>query len=187
LRTVVAQDVADSCIGGGAVDETDWERRVADAWSSIDRLSEADFLALIEQRAAELPPDSALGNFERAAAFDSTGHPDLAVPLYRQALERGLYGERRRRAVIQLASSLRNLGQPRESVALLTRELDAGSDHLDDAVRAFLALALVDVGREREAVAHALAALAAHLPRYQRSLANYARLLGEAEAGRHSP
>lgn len=88
-------------------------------------------------------------------------------------------GERRRRAVIQMASSLRNLGQPQESVRLLTAELDAGSDHLDDAVRAFLALALVDVGREREAVSHALTALAPHLPRYQRSLGNYARLLLE--------
>jgi hypothetical protein len=40
------------------------------------------------------------------------------VPLYWQALETGLTGERRRRAVIQLASSLRNLGRPAESVAL---------------------------------------------------------------------
>jgi Tetratrico peptide repeat len=32
---------------------------------------------------------------------------------------------------------------------------------------------------EREAVSLALAALAPHLPRYQRSLANYARLLTE--------
>jgi Tetratrico peptide repeat len=127
------------------------------------------------------PPDSGVGLFERAAAFDSTGHSDLAVPLYRQALACGLGGERRRRAVIQLASSLRNLGQAQESVGLLTAELAAGSDHLDDAVRAFLALALVDVGREREAASLALAALAPHLPRYQRSLGNYARLLVEPE------
>jgi hypothetical protein len=66
-------------------------------------------------------------------------------------------------------------------VALLRAELDAGPDELDDAVRAFLALALVDTGREREAVALALAALAPHLPRYQRSLAAYARLLAEAD------
>lgn len=109
-------------------------------------------MALIENLAAELPPDNGIGAFERASAFDSTGHPDLAVPLYREGLERGPTGERRRRAVIQLASSLRNLGQPHESVALLTTELDAGSDHLDDAVRATLALAFTDVGREREAV-----------------------------------
>jgi hypothetical protein len=103
------------------------------------------------------------------------------VPLYRKALDHGLTGERRRRAVIQLASSLRNLGQSQESVALLTTELGTGSDHLDDAVRAFLALALVDTGREREAVSLALVALAPHLPRYQRSLAAYARLLLDGE------
>lgn len=99
------------------------------------------------------------------------------MPLYREALAGGLEGVRRRRAVIQMASSLRNLDKPEESVALLSAELEAGSDELDDAVRGFLALALVDVGREREAVTHALVALAPHLPRYQRSLANYAREL----------
>lgn len=103
--------------------------------------------------------------------------------MYRQALQYGLTGERRRRAVIQLASSLRNVGQADESVALLTTELDAGSDPLDGTVRAFLALALVDVGREREAVSHALTALVPHLPRYQRSVTNYARLLVDAEKG----
>ncbi len=159
------------------MDEAGWERRVADAWASIDRRSESEFLALIDKLAAELPPDIGVGAFERASSFDSTGHPDLAAPLYRQALDRGLSGERRRRAVIQLASSLRNLGRPQESVALLTAELDAGPDDLDGAVRAFLALALTDVGREREAVSLAIAALAPHLPRYQRSVANYARLL----------
>jgi hypothetical protein len=158
---------------------TDWEQRLAAAWASIDEVSEADFLASIEKLAGELPPDSGIGLFERAASLDSTGHSDLAVPLYQQALDRGLTGERRRRAVIQMASSIRNLGRPRESVALLTAELERGSDHLDDAVRAFLALALVDVGREREAASLALGALAPHLPRYQRSLGNYARLLLE--------
>ena len=83
--------------------------------------------------------------------------------------------------MIQLASSLRNLGRPDESVELLTAEMASGSDHLDDAVRGFLALALVDVGREREATSSALGALAPHLPRYQRSLANYARLLVEPD------
>jgi thioredoxin-like negative regulator of GroEL len=166
------------------VNETDWERRVAAAWASIDQQGEADFLALIDNLAAELPPGSAIGTFERAAAFDSTGHPDLAEPLYRQALDTGLTGERRRRAVIQLASSVRNLGRPQESVELLTAEMAATSDNLDDAVRASLALALTDVGREREAVSLAIGALAPHLPRYQRSMANYARLLLEAEPGR---
>jgi hypothetical protein len=162
-------------------DAAGWEQRVAGAWASIDQLDETDFLNLIEGLASELPDGSAIAAFERACSLDSTGHSDLAVPLYRRALEVGLTGVRRRRAVIQLSSSLRNLGQPQESVALLTAELDAGSDQLDDAVRAVLALALTDVGREREAVAIAITALAPHLPRYQRSMANYARLLIEPE------
>jgi tetratricopeptide (TPR) repeat protein len=156
------------------MDDADWDRRVELLWASLDERSEDDFLAAMEELVGERSPDDPVALFERASAFDSTGHPDRAVSCYRQALEGGLSGIRRRRAVIQLASSLRNLEQPEESVALLTAELDAGSDELDDAVRAFLALALTSVGREREAVGVALTALAAHLPRYNRSLAAYA-------------
>ena len=156
-----------------------WEARLADAWASADELGDNELRQRIESLAAELPEGSAIALFERAGSFDSTGRSDLAVPLYRKALDAGLTGERRRRAVIQLASSLRNIGQVDESVALLAAELEAESDHLDDAVRGFLALALTDAGREREAVSHALTALAPHLPRYQRSLGNYARLLVE--------
>jgi hypothetical protein len=161
--------------------DNDWEQRVAAAWASIDDLSETDFVDLIAGLTAELAPNDAIGMFERAGSFDSTGRSDLAVPLYREALRTGLTGERRRRAVIQLASSLRNLDQAEESVAILTAELDAGSDDLDDAVMAVLALSLADTGREREAVSVALTALAPHLSRYQRSMANYARLLIEPE------
>ncbi|MEV0675650.1 tetratricopeptide repeat protein [Actinosynnema sp. NPDC050436] len=152
-----------------------WEQRVTEVWGRLDELSEEDFRAAVDDAVRDAP--EAVAVFERAGAFDSTGHPDQAVPLYREALDLGLTGERRRRAVIQMASSLRNLGQPEIAVELLAAEQDAGSDHLDDAVRAFLALALADVGREREAVSVALAALAPHLPRYQRSVGNYARAL----------
>ncbi|WP_374193021.1 tetratricopeptide repeat protein [Streptomyces sp. AV19] len=122
--------------------------------------------------------------FELASANDSTGEPHAAAPLYRQALQAGLTGYRRRRAVIQLASTLRNLGRAGRSVALLSAEREADPASLDeataglgDAVDAFLALALADSGREREAVALALNALSRHLPRYNRSLAGYAQAL----------
>jgi tetratricopeptide (TPR) repeat protein len=160
------------------MDEADWEQRLELLWASIDERHEDDFLAAMNALVVERPPDDPVGLFEHASAFDSTGHPDRAVGRYRQALERGLSGRRRRRAVIQLASTLRNLGQADESVALLTAEVDADSDELDDAVRAFLALALTSVGREREAVSVALTALAPHLKRYNRSLAAYALEVG---------
>jgi tetratricopeptide (TPR) repeat protein len=159
----------------------EWERRMADAWASFDSHDEEQFLVLVEQLTGELAPDDPVALFERAGALDAVGRTARAVPLYRQALEGGLDESRRRQAVIQLASSLRELGEAQESVALLTAELAARSDELDDAVKAVLALALADAGREREAVAIAVGALAAHLPRYQRSMANYARLLLEPD------
>ena len=157
----------------------DWEERLAEAWESLDELDEQDFLVRIERLAAELPEVTESPTSSARAPLDSVGHSDLAVPLYRQALTAGLPGERRRRVVIQLASSLRNLGELRESVALLEAELDEPSDHLDDAVRAFLALSLADAGRPRDAVSLALSALAPHLHRYQRSLSSYALVLSD--------
>jgi Flp pilus assembly protein TadD len=159
----------------------DWEERLAAHWARLDDLDQADFLEGIEQLAAELPPGEGIAMFERAAALDSTGHSDLAVPRYRKALELGLSGERRRRAVIQLASSLRNIGGAEESVALLRAEQAEASDALDDAVAAMLALALTSLGREREAVAVAVMALTRHMPRYQRSMTNYAAALLDSQ------
>ncbi len=154
-----------------------WEDRVATLWATFEVRAADDFVARIEALAAERPADDAAALFERGCAQDSTGHPAEAVGLYRVALAAGLGGIRRRRALIQLASSLRNLGQADKSVALLTPELDTPSDELDDAVRAVLALALADVGRAREAVGISVGALARHLPRYQRSMARYAAQL----------
>jgi tetratricopeptide (TPR) repeat protein len=155
-----------------------WEQRITELWAAIDSYTAENFVAAIDHHLAQLPDSPschAIVLFERACTQDSTGHPDKAVPLYRAALQIGLIGLRRRRANIQLASSLRNLGHADESVGLLEAELHATSDELDGAVRAFLALALVDVGREREAVALSLTALSHYLPRYNRSLARYAK------------
>jgi hypothetical protein len=164
----------------------DWEARVAKAWESIDDYEgrEEVFRAMIDDLAGELPDDDPIAAFERACAWDSTGHSDRAVPLYRSALDGGLTGYRRRRAVIQMASSMRNIGEVEAAIDLLEAErgidpatLDERTRTLADAISAVLALCLADAGREREAVSIAVAALAPHLPRYQRSMANYARLL----------
>jgi len=157
--------------------ESSWENRMAALWDTFDDHAPDDFVAQVERLAAELPPHNSIGLFERASAHDSTGRPDIAVPLYRDALNAGLGGRRRREATIQLASSLRNLGQAGEASKLLVDELRASSDDLDGAVRAFLALALVDLGREREAVGISLTALSEYLPQYNRSLARYASAL----------
>lgn len=70
---------------------TSWEQRVAKLWAEIDSHTPEDFVASMEKLAAELlPSDSPVAAFERASSLDSTGHPDRAVPLYRQALAGGL-------------------------------------------------------------------------------------------------
>ncbi|WP_207508222.1 tetratricopeptide repeat protein [Klenkia brasiliensis] len=149
----------------------DWDQQVAQLWAGD--VEGPGFVERAEAVASACPYGDGSGLFELAGAHDSTGAPAEAVPRYREALARGLTGVRRRRATIQLASSLRNLGDPAAGVALLEPEL-AVDDELSAAVRGFLALCLADTGREREALGLALGALASTLPRYQRSMAAYA-------------
>jgi tetratricopeptide (TPR) repeat protein len=157
-----------------------WEARVATLWSALDDLEADVFIGQMDQLAAELPEGSAVALFERGGAFDATGHPGEAVSLYAAALEEGLDGPRRRQAVIQMSSSLRNLGDPQRAHDLLVEEAKVSSDELDGAVAAFLALALADLGREREAVAVAVTALAGYLPLYRRAASAYAEDLAQS-------
>ncbi|WP_203897419.1 tetratricopeptide repeat protein [Virgisporangium aliadipatigenens] len=154
----------------------EWQARVDEVWANTP---EADIVARIRSLVAELDPDDPVGPFELGGAYDGTDRPAEAIPLYERALAAGLAGERRRQAVIQLASSLRNVGRLSESVALLRAET-ARDEPLADEVRAFLALALLDSGRDREAVATALTALVPHLTMYGRALRDYvAELVAE--------
>ena len=75
----------------------EWEQRSADLWASFDSYSEPDFLVRIDELVAALPAEHPVALFERACSLDSTGHSGRAVPLYRQALDGGLTGLRRRR------------------------------------------------------------------------------------------
>lgn len=151
----------------------EWERRCAALWTAFDDHDAAEFRSRMRALTGELPEGHAVAAFELASAYDATDLGEQAVALYRQALDGGLDGGRRRQAVIQLASTLRALGHPQAGADLLLAERGRTSDHLDDAVTAFLALTFVDLGREREAAALALGALSRHLPSYGTSLAHY--------------
>jgi tetratricopeptide repeat protein len=158
----------------------DVNRRAAELFATIDDYEEQDFIAAIDALAAGLPAEDPDGLFHRACARDSWGHSDQAIPLYGKALDiGGLTGENRRRAVIQMASSMRNTGQAQAALELLVAERGHGSDHLDDALGCVTALCLASLGREREGLSMVLVALAGHLPRYNRSMANYGRALVE--------
>ncbi|OUE24262.1 tetratricopeptide repeat protein [Clavibacter michiganensis] len=160
----------------------DWDARVAAFWASADDERADETVAEMRALAAERPADDPRALFELACAHDFVGREAEAVPMYRAALDGGLDPEHRPLAVIQLASSLRNVGEAAEAVALLESMPDDAHAPGRDA---FLALALHDAGRPTEALTLALRRLAPALPEYGRAVAAYADEL--AERGRTEP
>jgi len=154
-----------------------WEDRVAAVWAD-GTLADDARVAAIDDLARERAEDDPRALFERAGARDSAGREEEAEPLYRRALAGGLDEAHRPQAVIQLASTIRNLGRTDEALRMLREEYGRGAGSpLHDAAAAFYALALSSAGRDREAASVALTALAPHLPRYTRSVTGYAREL----------
>lgn len=167
-------------------DETDavftaWQARIDSVWQNRE-LTDEQRIAEIDALAHELGDEHPVALFERAGARDSAGVETEAEPLYRAAMAAGLDDRRHTRAVIQLASTIRNLGKIDESLAMLKAEYErTGTDALRDEAAAFYALALVSSGSPTEATAIALKALAPHLNLYTRSVTGYAN---ELTAGR---
>ena len=160
----------------------DWQERVDAVWDD-ESLSERQVIERIDSLADERPENDPVALFERAGARDSAGLEAEAEVLYRRALQGGLDDERRTRATIQLASTIRNLGKIDESLALLRAEYEREPrGPLHDAAAAFYALALVSSGESERAASIALQALAPHLPRYTRSVTGYAREITDGHA-----
>ncbi|MBN9139995.1 MAG: tetratricopeptide repeat protein [Micrococcales bacterium] len=161
----------------------EWRERIEAVWADAGQLDEAELVRRVDEIAAERPDDP-VGLWQRGGARDSTGDPEGAVGFYRAALAAGLPDTERAQCVIQLASTVRNLGRPEESLELLREEFAGrpANDEYADAAVAFAALALVDLGRPVEAVSALLHALTPHLPRYHRSVPAYADALLERDA-----
>lgn len=153
------------------MDHDDWDARVAAFWAGADDERADETIDGMRALVAERRADDPRALFELACAHDFVGREAEAVPLYRAAIAGGLDAEHRPFAVIQLASSLRNLGEAAEAVALLEGLPDDAHAPGRDA---FLALALHDAGRPTEALAVALRRLAPALPEYGRAAAAYA-------------
>jgi hypothetical protein len=167
-------------------DKEDWDARVAAVWEHAAELDPETLVTTIDALAQERASDDPRALFERACARDTAGRETEAEPLYRAALaSAGLDDYRRARATIQLASTLRILGQLEESERLLVAELDrhlapGHSRDLHDEARATLAFTFLEQGRAAEAAGLALCALAPRLSRYNRSMAgNAARWAGK--------
>ncbi|HWV49198.1 MAG TPA: tetratricopeptide repeat protein [Microbacterium sp.] len=152
-----------------------WEERIDAVWAASGTLTDDELVEAIDAIAAERGPEDARAEFERGGARDSAGREAEAVVLYRRALERGLDDEHRPQAVIQLASSLRNIGEYDEALALLDAEERAHPDsRYRDAVAVVKSLVLASSGSPARGLSVALLALIPHLPQYHRSMTAYA-------------
>ena len=117
---------------------------------------------------------------ERSRPLDPQQLGDHLDRLYRAALAAGLPPAERVQAVIQLASTIRNLDRAEESLALLEAEAEGrADDEWTPALAAFTALALAGLGRDREAAITALRGLIPSLPRYHRSVTAYTQELAD--------
>jgi tetratricopeptide (TPR) repeat protein len=166
-----------------------WSTRVSGVWALADSLTDAEVLLAIDALVSEQPDDHAASIFEAASARDYVGQEAEAEPLYRRAIELGLDAATQPRAVIQLASTLRNLAEVATAPGVREERLDEGvalldellSQHPDDEWTApgaaFLSLTLASRGQEREAASVALVALASLLPAYNSSVRDYALAL----------
>jgi len=152
-----------------------WDARIDEFWANADDTDAERMRAQLDALVNERTPGDARALFERASLHDFLGEEDAAIPLYRAALEAGLHGPWRTRAVIQLASSLRNTGAPSAAIALLRAV--PHDDPLAESARAFLALALHEDGKSVGALREALGTVAALLPEYGGAVARYAESL----------
>ncbi|MBN9177234.1 MAG: tetratricopeptide repeat protein [Microbacterium sp.] len=150
----------------------DGDERFDAFWADVDLVDADAARRALASLLAERGLDDARAAYERGSLHDSLGEEAEAVPLYRAALAEGLDPSLQTQATIQLASTLRNLGDASGAIALL--QAIPADDPLTDAARAFLALALFDDGKPAPALRTALQTLAPRLPRYQRAVGAYA-------------
>ncbi|WP_404289698.1 tetratricopeptide repeat protein [Glutamicibacter arilaitensis] len=151
---------------------TSWQEHIEIFWNTAGTKSPESLRNELEQLLAQRPADDSEVLFERASLHDYLGEEALAVGPYREAIAGTLSGEKLCEARIQLASTLRNLGEFQEAIELL-RMVGQDSATYRDA-QAFLALALHDAGEFAQALQVALQALAPSLELYARPVHDYA-------------
>lgn len=133
-------------------DEDNLESEIATGWD-LFRAGREDEAIERFRRLAERRPGDPRVHFEFGGSLDAAGRESKAIPEYRRAIELGLTGDDASRVLLQLGSSLRNVGEHEEAVRVLSEGRERFPDHAP--IRFFLSLALHDAGRHREALAEA--------------------------------
>ncbi|NBE52078.1 tetratricopeptide repeat protein [Streptomyces boluensis] len=133
--------------------------------------------------AEELPTDAQVA-YQTAWVHDTLGLEAQAVPHYRRALSLpgGLSAHERENAVLGLGSTYRVLGEYQQAVDTLTT---ASAEFPENgALKAFLAMALFNVGRHHDAMELLLTLVATtsddpNVAEYRPAIEHYARDLNE--------
>ncbi|WP_104087647.1 MULTISPECIES: tetratricopeptide repeat protein [unclassified Cryobacterium] len=149
-----------------------WEERIRGFWLEASDADADAILGSMQILVAERDNDDPAAIYEWASVQDFLGREAEAIPFYRRALDLGLDPVRRSQALIQLASSLRNIGETTEAIKIL--EGVRPDPTIGDAGEAFLALSLFDAGRPGDALRVALKALGKTLPLYHGVVDQYA-------------
>lgn len=155
-----------------------WEASIDDLWERFDSFDREGGIAAMRELAEACPAADGRAAFELAGMYDSMGFEPEAGAEYERALALGLDAARHAQLAVQYGSTLRNLGRLDEAIAVLR----AAPTHesTGSAPRVVLALALHSVGEKDEALRVAIEAQIESLPRYQRSMRNYAAALTES-------
>lgn len=153
-----------------------WEAAIADLWGRFDSFDRDGGVAAMQALADRCPAEDGRAAFELAGMYDSMGFETEAGA--ERALELGLNHDRHAQLAVQYGSTLRNLGRLDEAIAVL----QAAPMHATtgSVPRVVLSLALHSAGRKDEALRVAIEAQIDALPRYQRSMRNYAAALTES-------
>ena len=124
-------------------DDTTFEDTV-ETGLALKRAGDLDGAIRHFQRLVERSPDDPLAHAELAYAYDFAGWETEAVAPYRRALELGLPEDLLPGHLLGLGSTLRNIGEIKESVRVLEHAHARFPDRAD--LRVFLALALHSAG-----------------------------------------
>lgn len=149
-----------------------WGSDISELWERIDSLEREEDVTQMRELAEACPSTDGRAVFELAGMYDSTGCEAEAGTAYERALELGLDAARHAQLAVQYGSTLRTLGRLDEAIAVL--EAAPVHESTGTAPRVVLALALHSAGRKDEALRVAIEAQIDRLPRYQRSMRNYA-------------
>ncbi|SDN59810.1 tetratricopeptide repeat protein [Bacillus sp. OK048] len=153
--------------------EPKWETVVMNGWENKD-----DETKLIEYflEVVDKYPNSARAKFELANAYDFTGQENKAISLYEDSISIGLDAEYEAYALLQLGSSLRNVGRIDDAIRILS---DAEQRYPEfPSISMFLGIAMHDKNRNAEALRKNLNVMLRHvktsdIERYRMALENY--------------